>query len=355
MVSAGVAAARARARLAWWLGPWAPRDRGPADVVRAWLALGGGSYLYRPARAAVRTAWLVSPGLHPAGPDDPRIDRFARVLASAGALVLSPRSPTFCGLRLAAGAIAELAAARAALAALAEARGLPLRVVSPSVGSLAALHLAADPAATVERTVLIGGYVDAAALARSMTGGDAVARDPSNAPVAMATFVEHLPVAIADRAALVAAWDAVVREVWAVPAWMRAGSTAHHAVAHRHAARVAAADRELFLVGCGVRPGAAALVAAAQATGAYAHLELRPLLPAIAGELHAFHGPADAVVPVEQLDALLAAAPRARGHRLRGLDHGGPRPLATLLAQLRPRALAAELGAFAALVDVLAA
>jgi hypothetical protein len=348
--------ARARATLAWWLGPWAPRDRGPRAVTREPLALGGGSYLYRPARGEARVAWLVSPGLHPAGPDDPRVDRFARVLAAAGALVLSPRSPTFCRLRLGPGAIGELAGAHAALIAQPAARGLPLRVVSPSVGSLAALHLAAAPSTSlsVSRTVLLGGYVDARALARSMTGGDAVARDPTNAPVAMATFVDHLPRAIADRAALVAAWDDVVRETWAQPAAMRPGAAVHEPIARRVAARVTAADRELFLIGCGVLPGAPELVAAAQASGAYEHLELRPLLPRIAGDLVAFHGPRDAVVPVEQLEALLAAAPRARGHRLRGLDHGGPRPLAALLASLSPRGLADELRAFAALVAALA-
>ena len=344
--------ARARARLAWWLGPWSPRDRGPAGIERRRLEVGGGSYVYRGARP--RVAWLISPGLHPAGPDDPRIDRFARVLAATGALVMSPRSPTFVGLRLAAGAIAELALARAALASLPEARGLAVRIVSPSVGSLAALHLAADAGAAIERTVLLGGYVDAAALARSFSGGDAVPRDPTNAPVAMATLLDQVPAAIADPGALRAAWDDVVREVWAVPAWMRAGSVAHHPVVHRRARAVIASDRELFLIGCGVVPGADALTAAAMASGAHAHLELRPLLPRIGGELVAFHGPGDAVVPVEQLDALLAAAPRARGYRLAGLDHGGPRDLRELAAALSPRALAAELRAFAALISALA-
>lgn len=349
---ATVSDARARARLAWWLGPWSPPDRGPRGIERWQIDVGGGSYVYRGERP--RLAWLISPGLHPAGPDDPRVDRFARVLAAAGALVVSPRSPTFVGLRLGAGAIADLAAARTALAGLAEAHGLPVRIVSPSVGSLAALHLAADAAAAVERTVLLGGYVDAVALARSFSGGDAAPRDTTNTPVAMATLLDQVPAAIADPAALREAWDDVVREVWAVPAWTRAGSVAHHAVAKRRAATVAAADRELFLIGCGVVPGAAALTAAAITSGAHAHLELRPLLPRIRGELVAFHGPGDAVVPVEQLDALLAAAPRARGYRLAGLDHGGPRDLRELAAALSPRALAAELRAFAALIAALA-
>lgn len=343
-----------RGRLAWWLGPWAPQGRAPGAVTRTRLAQGGGSYLYTPRARAARAAWLVSPALHPDGPDDPRLDRLARVLAAAGAVVLSPRSPTLAGLRLGAGAIAELAAARAALVARPEAAGLPLRVVAPSVGSLAALHLAADPAAAVSRTVLLGGYVDAAALVRSMCGGEPVPRDPTNQPVAFATFVEHLPVAIADRARLVAAWDDVVgRAPRLAPGRHRPGR-AHHATVRARAARVPAADRALFLVGCGLVPGGAALAAGALATGAYAYLELGRLAAAVPGELHAFHGPADPVVPIEQQDALAAAAPRARVHRLAGLAHGGPRPLAELVRGLAPRAVLGELRGFAALVAALA-
>ncbi len=382
--------ARARARLAWWLGPWAPRAVGPADVERTALPVGGGSYLYRrrgeapsAARAGVecrdrtgtpvparsiddtgldfcqpceppRVAWLISPGLHPAGPDDPRVDRFARVLAAAGGLVLSPRSPTLTGLQLGAGAITDLATARAALAALPDARGLPVRIASLSVGSLAALHLAADPAAAITRTVLLGGYVDPVAVVRAMCGADPVPRDPTNQPTVMMTFADHLPIAIADRPALVAAWAATVRAIWAVPAWTRPGSVAHHDVVRGHAAAVTAADRHLFLMGCTLEPGGHALAVAAQARPRFDYLELRPLLPAITGELVAFHGPGDAVVPVEQLDVLHGAAPRARVHRLAGLAHGGPHPLRELLAGLAPRALAAELRGFAALIDALA-
>ena len=344
---------RAWAQVAWWLGPWAGRSAAPRDVTRTAIPLGGGSYVYRPAAGRARAAWLISPGMYLAGPDDPRADRFARVIASGGALVLSPRSPTLTGLRLGAGAIAELVAARAELAALPGARGLPLRVVAPSVGAMAALHLAADAAAAVERTVLIGGYVDAIALTRTLCGGDPVPRDPSSQATVFATFVDHLPRPIADRAALLAAWDGFVREVWSTRAWCQAGSTAHHAAARRRAVDVAPADRELFLLGCGATAGGDRLAAAAQATGAYDYMELRPLVPAIAGELVAFHGPRDAVIPVEQLATLAALAPRARCYRLTGLDHDGPGPLRRLFASGAPRALADEVRAYAALVDAL--
>ncbi len=343
----------AHARLAWWLGPWAPQDRGPDAVRRERLALGGGSYLYRPTASAIARAWLISPGIHPDGPDDPRMDRLARVLAATGALVLSPRSPTFTGLRLGAAAIGELATARALLRARPEAAELPVRIMSPSVGSLAALHLAAEPAAAIERTVLLGGYVDAPALVRSLCNADPVARDPTNQPVVMATFVDHLPVAIGDRAGLLAAWDDVVRLMWAQPTWSRPGSTAHHPTVRARAQAVAAGDRHLFLQGCGLEPGGHALAAAALAEPTAGYLDLRRRAATVTGELLAFHGPGDPVVPVEQLTALLAAAPAARAHRLVGLDHGGAKSLPALLAALAPRAVVAELRSFAALIAAL--
>lgn len=69
-----------------WLGPWAGEST-PKNTVREETVLDVG----RPMRVAVhrprqkeKGVWLVTPGLHPAGPDDPRLDRFCRVLAASG-------------------------------------------------------------------------------------------------------------------------------------------------------------------------------------------------------------------------------------------------------------------------------
>ncbi|HVV88802.1 MAG TPA: hypothetical protein VHE35_37420, partial [Kofleriaceae bacterium] len=83
-MTASRVAAGVRARLAWWLGPWSARAAEPAGVARERVDVHGGSFLYRP-RGEPRAAWLLSPGMHLAGPADPRVDRFARVIASAGA------------------------------------------------------------------------------------------------------------------------------------------------------------------------------------------------------------------------------------------------------------------------------
>jgi hypothetical protein len=312
-------------RLAWWLGPWS-RGSKPRGVRRRSVDIagaGGPSYLYAPSERAPRVAWLISPGLHHDGPDDPRMERFASALASAGAVVLSPRSPELCRLRLGRDAIDALARARAALAAAPEAAGLPLRVVSVSVGALAALRLAAAPGAAgdIERVVVIGGYADPTAMIASLCGADAEHRDPLNQPVAFLTFLDHLPARVHDRARLETAWRWFVRTAWPHEAWKRPGATAHHAAARELSREVDTRDRELFLTGCGVAPGGHALVSAAIASGAYDHIDWRPHAPAVRAEVIAVHGVTDNVMPIGQLDALAAALPAARTIRLGSFAH----------------------------------
>jgi hypothetical protein len=312
------------ARLAWWLGPWSGRAARPGNVLRRPLTIdpadGGPSFVYTPTNASPHTAWLISPGLHHDGPDDPRMDRFAAALASAGGLVLSPRSPALCGLQLSPAAITCLARAHTTLARLGEASGLPMRVVSVSIGALAALRLAAVTP-TVERVVVIGGYADPEALMASLCGADAEPRDPLNQPTAFLTFLDHLPVAIHDRTRLVNAWRWFVRTAWPRESWKRPGATAHHDAARTLAREVDARDRELFLVGCGARPGGHALIRAAHASGAYAHLDWRPHAATITAEVIAVHGTTDNVIPIGQLDALAAALPAARTIRLGAFAH----------------------------------
>jgi pimeloyl-ACP methyl ester carboxylesterase len=336
-------------RLAWWLGPWS-RGAQPSSVRRRAVSIegaGGPSYLYAPAERAPRVAWLISPGLHHDGPDDPRMQRFAAALASAGAVVLSPRSPELCRLRLTADAIESLGRARTALAAAPEAAGLPLRVVSVSVGALAALRLAASSPDPIERVVVIGGYADPVAMIASLCGADAEHRDPLNQPVAFLTLLDHVPAAVHDRARLEAAWRWFVRTAWPHEAWKRPGATAHHRAARELVREVDARDRDLFLTGCGVAPGGHALMRAALAAGAYDHLDWRPHAPAVRAEVVAVHGVTDSVMPIAQLDALAAALPSAHTIRLGSFAHS--RTVASLPALARDlRALRHVLHALAA-------
>src|SRR5262245_18238512 len=122
------------AQLGYWLGPWSCPTRSPR-VARRTIKLwqnAPNSYLYVPTSRPTGS-WLISPGLHWLGPDDPRLDRLAKSLANSGYVVLSSAIPDLIDLRLTTGAIEGLLVADEALRAR---TGFRPAVFSVSVGSL---------------------------------------------------------------------------------------------------------------------------------------------------------------------------------------------------------------------------
>lgn len=307
-----------QATLLYWLGPWAPRGRLPPRVARHAVAHGA---LYTPIGRAVRGAWLVSPGLSPSGPDDVRVDRLARILAASGLVVLSPSIPTLRRLELRAAAVDELARAFDDLHA--RAGGGAVSVFSLSVGALAALRLAADPAyqSRLARCVLFGGYADMRALLDTLTEEPAPA-DPLNTALALLAVLEYVPTTAAARAAVAAAWRDYLAEVWPRPELKRAGSLAHVPIAHAHAERLPPAQRELFLIGCGALPGARAVVADALAAGAaLAPVDPRSSLASVRCPVDVIHARGDEVIPFRHAELLAAHIPGARLHPLESFGH----------------------------------
>lgn len=326
--------------LARWLGPWTPATARPRRVDRVEVDAGGvRAWLYRP-RGRVRGAYAIAPGLHYAGPADPRADRFNAILAASGALVLAPFVPDYCALRVAPSAIDDFARAFDALLARPELpRGVRPGVFSISFGSLLALRLAGDPARAerVGGVVCFGGYADWDATIRFCLGGER--RDPLNQPVVLMNVLDDVPPAVAAQ------WRRYVEATWGRPE-MKARDR-HEPIARELAGALAGRERELFLIGCGVEPGAAELCERALATrrGAFAFVDPRPHLHSVRGAVHIVHGADDDVIPADQAHALTAALPRARAYvtGLYGHTAGSPvtslpalgRELATMLAVLR--------------------
>ena len=83
-------AALSTARLARWLGPWADPTRAPFVRTEQATVEHLTVRVYHPRGRTPRATYLIAPGLHYAGPDDPRMDRFCRILAAAGQLVIAP-------------------------------------------------------------------------------------------------------------------------------------------------------------------------------------------------------------------------------------------------------------------------
>jgi pimeloyl-ACP methyl ester carboxylesterase len=310
----------ATASLIRWLGPWA-QGRSPRHVLREELLLAGRvrAHLYRPDVRKVRAAWLVAPGLHYLGPADPRFERFCRVLAAAGALVLAPFLPDHLALRISPRAADDLALAFDALEERARALGLPPPAVfSISFGSQPAIELAAREShrARVGALALFGGFADFAATVRFVLTGRAGqagaevqrAHDPTNAPVVLLHLLDELARGC-DRSSLERALRQMVERTWGRPELKLPG--AREAVARELAAALGEAERELFLCGCLLREGAAAQLedAVRRAGAAFAFADPRPALARVRAPVLIVHGRDDDVIPWVEAPKLREALP----------------------------------------------
>jgi pimeloyl-ACP methyl ester carboxylesterase len=319
--------AMAALQLARWLGPWGDA-KVPTTVTRTTTTVLGRTpfraHLYVHARHAPIGAYLVAPGLHFLGPNDPRFDRFCRILAAAGLLVLAPFLPSHLALRVSPESTDDLAASFEHLERIA--RGLPPPAIfSISFGSQPALALAARPAFRdrISALVLFGGFADFDATVRYAITGHAthrgrtlsIAHDPLNAPVVWLNLLPHLAQR-AEVAPVARAWRAFVERTWGRPEFKIGDARAK--VANGLAGGLGARERELFLMGCGLVPGALPLVeeALAAAGGAFDFTDPRPHLAALGTPLAIVHGRDDDVVPWFEAEKLRDALPAGHPHRL---------------------------------------
>ena len=275
--------------LARWLGPWADATRAPDVAVRDEQVAGLRVRVYgREGRP-----YLIAPGLHYAGPDDPRMDRFCRILAAAGHHVAAPFVPSYLALTPDARAIADFTRVFDAIEFAA-----PPVVFSISFGSLLAFALAAARPEAIDRLVIFGGYSDFHATMRYCLTGEG--RDPLNQPVVLMNLLEQIENAGADDLRLW--WREYVTRTWGRPE-LKARERFTQ-VAEELAPRVPPAVRELFLVGIGARPGAWDLVEPALARFDARALDPSPYLGAVTGRVDLVHGADDDVIPYDQSHAL---------------------------------------------------
>ena len=314
------------ATLARWLGPWADAARAPAVAVRDDDLDGMRVRIF----GTRGTPFLIAPGLHYAGADDPRLDRFCRILAAAGHLVIAPFIPDYLALLPGDGAKRDFARALHAMPRWSTERPV---LFSISFGSLLALAAAAEHPELVRGVVLFGGYADFAATMRYCLTG--AGRDPLNQPVVMLNLLAQL--APADPVALAAGWRRYVEATWGRPE-LKARER-FTAIARALAVDVPVSVRELFLIGTGAAPGAAELATEALSRFDARALDPTPYLARLRGRVDLVHGTDDDVIPYTQSLALAAGLVQAdaRVHITGLYDHTGarfPRP-AVLARELR--------------------
>lgn len=329
--------ARSIATLARWLGPWADSTRAPdvaiiderlyphvpqvivvdeatardgvivTDKTMAAARSDPGAVnirirQYRPhgqRPGEERAAYLMAPGLHYAGPDDPRMDRFCRILAAAGHLVIAPFIPAYLALLPRRTAIEDFE--RVFEARKRWTKKKPV-IFSISFGSLLAFALAAKRGDEIDSLVIFGGYADfhetmKFCLTGEVASGRKAMRDPLNQPVVLMNLLADMRPPPADPVAISKAWRAYVERTWGRPE-MKARER-FTAIADELAPGVPESVRELFHVGIGTRPGAVELAMDALTRFAAEQLDPSPYLPRVTGHVHLVHGTDDDVIPFE--------------------------------------------------------
>ena len=315
------------ARLGLHLGPWAD-GRTPRSIARAHIPCGATrAYVYTP---SVRPAgvYLVMPGLHYLGPDDPRLDRFCRILAASGFWVVTPFIRSYGRLLLDDSAIHDAHAAFDAASALAEREELRAPAVfSISFGSRLALELATRPRPP-SSIILFGGYaefiptVEFAVTGQTTFEGKlhALERDPLNSPVVFLNVLRHLD-GVADTERLAQAWLAMVHRTWGKMELKRPGM--RDPIAHEIAATLPQNLRRQFLLGCCLEDGYVPWLGAALERGQtdLAFLDPSQQIADVRCPVVLVHGRDDDVIPyVESIKLARKLAPsRLRRLHLTGL------------------------------------
>lgn len=216
--------------------------------------------IYEYACERPRASYLVLPGLHFLGPDDPRLDRFCRVLARAGFFVTAPVIPAYAALTVAPSAVADARIAYLHAARASGLRGLGTPALfSVSFGSSLAFELLADP--TLEPrprgAMIFGGFAELGPTVRFAATGRAehegrthiLPSDPLNLPVVALHLLPHrsLP---GNRSELERALREMVYRTWGRMELKQPG--ARDSIAREVAARLPPELRPSFFAACGL-------------------------------------------------------------------------------------------------------
>jgi pimeloyl-ACP methyl ester carboxylesterase len=310
------------ARIGRWLGPWAKTDDAPEGIDRRHVRVKGSrdfdAWIYsRPDRAPDGSV-LVMPGLHYAGPADPRFDRFSRVLAYAGYLVMAPFLPDYGEMMVRPSVVSDAEAAFDALLADRERpKGKP-GIFSISFGSMPALRLAARRSEEISRLVVFGGFSSfRSSLRFALVGHGERKNDPLNAPVVILNLLPFVDgVETSDHEA----FGALLRE-YCKASWGKEESKVpamHRAIAERIADRAPEHLRPLFLVATRARPGVEEVAdrALERAGDHFAWVDPRVHLGTVACPVTLVHGREDDVIPFEESLALKESLAKTRAELL---------------------------------------
>ncbi|MBT6177543.1 MAG: alpha/beta hydrolase [Deltaproteobacteria bacterium] len=302
-----------------WLGPWADEDKTPSGIERheEFHPVPGSNqkvktWTYIDKSRAPKGAYLIGPGLHFKGAEHEGLDRFARILAKAGNLIMSPFVEDFSNMHIQPNThVPFLGAFDALLEHRLLPPGIKPGVFSISFGSWLAMKLATCPVrnSRLGASVVFGGYgnfqeaVDFA-ISGELNGERYTHHDPRNVPAIFMHIADTFDV---DAATLRQAWLKYMRQTWQIDTMKSA--EACHRKAKSLALELPIEFRDVFLEGCGALPGAQARVRASLADKKFDYLDTRSDFHAIQCPVFIMHGTDDDVIPYTQLESLSRELP----------------------------------------------
>jgi hypothetical protein len=298
------------AHFLWWLGPWADSDASPQGATRTVVEVPTSdgvmeAHWYLPPGPA-RGTWILAPGLTFRGIDDPRFERFARILAGAGLAVFAPGIPDFRNMTVTAKSIDDFQRAFDVMWDLPDRPPGRPAVWSISTGSVMALRLAANPdyAYRIGGLVTWGGYgAWRETVQFCLTGHDGTQqvapKDRGLQPVTYINLLDHVDGTPADGSHLLRGWREYVRLTW----YEEMDDHELDALAIEMQEAIPVEQRQLFLDGCGVGGPESMTPALAALEGdpkSFAHLDAVRFLEDIRCPVYVIHAADDTVVAANQ-------------------------------------------------------
>lgn len=302
-----------------WLGPWASEEKMPTNIERReeFHRIPGSdqkvkTWTYVDRSRAPKGAYIIGPGLHFKGAEHEGLDRFARILAKAGNLVMSPFVEDFSNMHIQPDShIPFLGAFDALLQHELLPPGIKPGVFSISFGSWLAMKLATCPVRNhrLGASVVFGGYghfrdaVDFA-ISGKLNGQPYAHHDPRNVPAIFMHIADTFEV---DSATLQRAWLNYMHQTWQRDEMKT--QEACHEKARALAQELPENLRNIFLEGCGAVPGADERVRTTLLDKRFDYLDTRCDFHAIQCPVFIMHGTDDDVIPYSQLETLSNALP----------------------------------------------
>lgn len=305
----------------------------------------------KPANGPCRGTYLVAPGLHFLGPDDPRFDRFLRILAHAGYLVWSPFLPDYINLQFAKGVIPDFARAfQDLLNHPGRPQNLKPAVFSISFGCLPALRLAADATAkdALGGLIVFGGYARMkTTLAYALGSRDGELHmpksDPLNRPLLYSNLVDCMDLKPELDEKIRTSLRTFIHQTWGVEAQknpLRKSPESYLPIAESLRDALPTHLQNTFWRACGLSDDYIAYCEDLLETHELpSFMDPLPYVRQIRCPVHLFHGRDDDVIPFQEslaLEKAMAGQVQAKCH-LTGLYNHTERPSALDLLQIAPK------------------